>query len=904
MLSPILGKKQSTHVGTGRRTVSTRRPLHWGYVILSTLLTLVLTTMVFIGATQAAKNVSKFQLAWYIDSAQTDRVSEKQHDAPLQAPPPEAGPRYEKQVLRLINQARTERGLAPLRLEPALASIARDYSTRMARSGFFDTQDPEGAGPVERLAQAGFGEIEFAREIIGAGFQTPERFIHAVLEHKVTRKLVLDETAQIVGVGYAFNRHDPRGDFYHYWTVDIVRPVGPSFTLLINGGATETDRREVELLIVGGEWADEMRIAESPNLENAAVQPFAPVVPWKLTKEQGRHKVYVELRAHDGRSARAEAEINLTLPIKGNAALAQFEHGPPDVFTLPLRAKQRIVSRTGPQGLYADVNPQFWQTSEFMAGTVAVGVIFPQCNGAVDPCSETWSSAQMDTMIAKVQAGLDWWRARTNNAVSFVIDQQRAVPTSYEPIRHPQSDEGLWMGETLSNIGFPPAPGEGWSDQAYKYNNWLRENYHTDWAYTIFVVNSLNDADGMFANGYFAYAYGMGPAFVMTWDNANYGIEQMPAVVAHETGHIFGALDQYAGAGVPCDATSGYLTVETQNSQQAGCAINVSSIMRGGWGPFEENAVDPYALGQMGVRDLDANGRPDVLDTTPVVEVSPLPTDPVASVMVEGVAQDQPYVPPPGYPQPAYYISINHITKVEYRLDGGAWHPASPTDGAFDSTTENFRFTPPLWDGTHTLEIRAINRAGNVSPIVSRTVTISGSDVDPPTGAQVVQLQEGWNLIAAPAQAGLTASALANAINAQGGAVSQVNRWVTDAWETYIVGYPFNDFALSPNQGVFIRTARASTWDGAGTGATGTLQLESGWNLIPAPACGNGQPVCRKASDLLASVNAQGGTAVELAKWQDGAWVSYFAGYPGNDFDIVVGQAYLLRVENPSSWAP
>ena len=64
--------------------------------------------------------------------------------------------------------------------------------------------------------------------------------------------------------------------------------------------------------------------------------------------------------------------------------------------------------------------------------------------------------------------------------------------------------------------------------------------------------------NGKLADGYFAYAYLGGPFLVMTYGNGGYGIANMDVVCAHETGHIFQALDEYAGASSPYDYSNGY----------------------------------------------------------------------------------------------------------------------------------------------------------------------------------------------------------------------------------------------------------------------------------------------------------------------------------------------------------
>ena len=83
----------------------------------------------------------------------------------------------------------------------------------------------------------------------------------------------------------------------------------------------------------------------------------------------------------------------------------------------------------------------------------------------------------------------------------------------------------------------------------------------------------------LFRSGHFAYAYINGPFLVITSDAGPYGTHELSQVVAHEFGHIFGALDQYAAAGVPCAQQSGYLAIPTSNSQWNNCGTKNISIM-------------------------------------------------------------------------------------------------------------------------------------------------------------------------------------------------------------------------------------------------------------------------------------------------------------------------------------
>ncbi|RMF31919.1 MAG: hypothetical protein D6759_09310 [Chloroflexi bacterium] len=191
----------------------------------------------------------------------------------------------------------------------------------------------------------------------------------------------------------------------------------------------------------------------------------------------------------------------------------------------------------------------------------------------------------------------------------------------------------------------------------------------------------------------------------------------MDAVLAHEIGHIFRALDQYAAAGIACDVSSGYLNVETQNSQAGQCAMDLPSIMRGGIFPFLSGAIDPYARGQIGWWDTDEDGILDPVDTTPELVLQSV-EEGEGRLSLRGWARDLPY------PSPTLSdVTINTIAAVEYHLDGNAeWAPAEPADGAFDTISETFRLTlTPLPVGLHVLSLRAVNRVGNASPVITYT---------------------------------------------------------------------------------------------------------------------------------------------------------------------------------------
>jgi hypothetical protein len=65
------------------------------------------------------------------------------------------------------------------------------------------------------------------------------------------------------------------------------------------------------------------------------------------------------------------------------------------------------------------------------------------------------------------------------------------------------------------------------------------------------------------------------------------------------------------------------------------------------------------------------------------------------------------------------------IACVLYRVDGAAWFPAIPVDGAFDSPREDYTIhTAALGEGEHTIAVQAEDAAGNTSDVAKDTFIV------------------------------------------------------------------------------------------------------------------------------------------------------------------------------------
>lgn len=376
----------------------------------------------------------------------------------------------------------------------------------------------------------------------------------------------------------------------------------------------------------------------------------------------------------------------------------------------------------------SDLTPDATQTSEFMIGRIAVGIVLPESDGSVDESTETWTAGERSQVLSEIIEALDWWAGLEPRAnLTFVYDDGTAAPisTSYEPIQRPYSDQELWITEVMAEKGFN---GSTYFDQVRGYNQMLRETHDADWAFTIFVVDSSNDGDNRFADRHFAYAYLGGPFAVLTSGSNGYGIDNLDAVAAHEIGHVFLALDQYRTARQPCDRRSGYLGAENQNSEYGECALDEPSVMRGQVAPFARGDLDPYARAQIGWQDSDGDGILDPVDTTIKIDGVDYEADAVRTNVftVAGDVLDEPHSSPL-----RRSVMINTVESVEWRVGGTDWTAAEAVDGGFDSYAEAFAFTtPPLPTGEADVEIRVVDSAGNTAQEVVATV----SAVDPMEG--------------------------------------------------------------------------------------------------------------------------------------------------------------------------
>jgi hypothetical protein len=357
----------------------------------------------------------------------------------------------------------------------------------------------------------------------------------------------------------------------------------------------------------------------------------------------------------------------------------------------------------------------FTDTSAYLVGSVAVGVLFLESNGTIDEDMESWTEEEKANVTAEIQNGLNWLLSEGKDAaLTFVYEWHYNVPVGYEPITRPHTDDDLWEQQAMHHLGYT---NPHYLVNEYTYANDLRQKYGTDWAFIIFVVDDAEDEDNAFQDGMYAYSFLGGPRMVVTYSNSIWGIANLDSIVAHETCHIFWALDQHCNSEVEQTEISGYLAGENTNSEWNGesCTETVPCIMKGE--TMLNTQIDVTARTQLGWKDTDSDGIFDVVDTLPDITVNH-----DGGGFCTGTAVVSPL--PNENPFCENDISLQVITQVQYRVDQGAWIDAEAVDGTFDGPEEPFEFAVALETGEHVIEVRAQNSVGNWSSVESVDLVI------------------------------------------------------------------------------------------------------------------------------------------------------------------------------------
>ena len=116
---------------------------------------------------------------------------------------------FEQEVIRLVNEQRGQKGLAPLTANWELSRVARYKSQDMADNRYFSHTSPTYGTPFQMIKAFGL-TYRTAGENIAYGQRTPQAVVTAWMNSSGHRANILNASYTQIGVGYVSEGH--------YWT--------------------------------------------------------------------------------------------------------------------------------------------------------------------------------------------------------------------------------------------------------------------------------------------------------------------------------------------------------------------------------------------------------------------------------------------------------------------------------------------------------------------------------------------------------------------------------------------------------------------------------------------------------------------------------------------------------------
>lgn len=122
-------------------------------------------------------------------------------------------------VVRLINAARQQEGLAPLSPAASLMEAAQRQAQAVAETSRLSHTAPDGSTIVGRVQAAGYGGWSALGEVCAAGEANPEAVVADWLSSPEHRARLLDPAFREIGAGYYYSNGS---SFEHWWVVDLA----------------------------------------------------------------------------------------------------------------------------------------------------------------------------------------------------------------------------------------------------------------------------------------------------------------------------------------------------------------------------------------------------------------------------------------------------------------------------------------------------------------------------------------------------------------------------------------------------------------------------------------------------------------------------------------------------------
>lgn len=199
-------------------------------------------------------------------------------------------------------------------------------------------------------------------------------------------------------------------------------------------------------------------------------------------------------------------------------------------------------------------------TSDRLIGEVAVGIVIVS-----GPTPELqFSEAEVVEIVAEVQNGLGWLGSRSyGGGVTWYYDLQQ-VSIAAQPNPSAADLEAVWRDPAMKALGY-----SGDFQGVRTYVSEIRKRLQTRWTFC-----------GLFTK-YPAshHASAPAPAIVMQAPYDGWGPTNIDRIFAHETGHVFGAPDEYRQSGCDCGGSHGFFGRPNLNCKNCAPGGSVECVM-------------------------------------------------------------------------------------------------------------------------------------------------------------------------------------------------------------------------------------------------------------------------------------------------------------------------------------
>ncbi|OQA15376.1 MAG: Cysteine-rich secretory protein family protein [Chloroflexi bacterium ADurb.Bin360] len=227
----------------------------------------------------------------------------------------------------ILNQERQAAGIAPLSWSTLLAQAAQRHADDLATHNLIDTTGSDGSTYRQRIRETGYRAWDdglLVYETLWVGLGNADNAMSWFRSTPQEWENFMDPRFREVGVGYAESKN------IHYFVISFGSRPGV-LPVFINEGAESATLPQIVIRLTNeeavplgeGRWigeAIEVRLGETPNLEDAPWQPWEDLMPWVLsTNTPGDYAVYVEFRDGAGRTTISQDTIRLTAPGEGDA---------------------------------------------------------------------------------------------------------------------------------------------------------------------------------------------------------------------------------------------------------------------------------------------------------------------------------------------------------------------------------------------------------------------------------------------------------------------------------------------------------------------------------------------------------------------------------------------------------